>query len=215
MGAGEITDTNAMLDLMPSLLHSIAHATLTDNVIDFNNLLPGEYGSLSKFGICASEEGDHQGRDAWCRRLNSNFVIPGQPVAPPVAAPTPVQLMLFLDTMCRKAWAKHMVCGISTTMSVLLMPGRGQHYTHLVHRGNGLYSSVNGLCLDQTIVMEFIPVNPLIQRTTFNFLRAYKLPTNNDQIARFLLRVGTTPLVVETRTAAVSRRNDIVLYNHV
>ena len=116
--------------------------------------------------------------------------------------------------MCEKAWAKHAILGISTTMSVFLMPGMGAHYTHLVHRGNGNFSSINGLCLDQTIVVEFIPVNPLIRSTAFNFLRAYKLPTNDDQIARFLLRVATTPLVVETRTAAVSRRNDVVLYNH-
>ena len=107
-----------------------------------------------------------------------------------------------------------MVPGISTTMSVLLMPGMGQHYTHLVHRGHEMYSSVHGLCLNRTIVMEFKAIHPLIKATAFNFLRAYKLPTNNDQIARFLRRVGTTPLVVENRTAAVSRRNDIVLYNH-
>lgn len=117
MEEGEITDENAMLALMPSLLHCIAHATLTDNVVDFNNLLPGQYGSLSRFGVCPSEDGDHAGRDAWCRSVNPNFVIPGQPVAPRVAAPTPGELMLhactFVTILFKYQYEKHQILHVT------------------------------------------------------------------------------------------------------
>ena len=54
MRPGFFTDLNETLALMPSGGGSIAHATLTDNVIDRNNLLPNEFGSCSKFGLLAA-----------------------------------------------------------------------------------------------------------------------------------------------------------------